>query len=215
MYKKPGITIDALSVDLDGWEEMSRTDEEIVWWQESPQVGRHTTFFAGSVSLPFADANAIRADYAREAADNGGAQIDFGIINIAGFNAICNTLKIPDKKRDTGIIVIGKIGFAFENCAWVINFESREGALTGVREAVVMDELMREGQVQLQPGGVNGWVVDEKIRPNTLRTNRSDAPQYDQRFPDHPLSAVRAAMNRTIKACKFDDNIRGQLKPLL
>lgn len=86
---------------------------------------------------------------------------------------------------------------------WQIQGFFTETGTTGVRDAVVMELERRKGTVSIGDDGLVGWFVDPYDPALTpadgyLLANLSEDREYDDRFPEHPLSQARAFLGAVI-----------------
>jgi hypothetical protein len=92
-------------------------------------------------------------------------------------------------------------------------FTAPEGEMTGGREAVITVQLMSEGTLSLE-NYESSWAQDPYdpeycgVDSRTLRYI-SDDPKYDELFPAHPLTAVRAVL-RDLLSYDYDRGQMGQ-----
>ena len=129
----------------------------------------------------------------------------------SGIRMITKGVVDPETGRGryyTGTLIIS----ASENRTVRITTQAGEGPMTGMREAMMMDRLQAEGTVRFREptpeemaqdhlffgaGDLEGWVVDPTDpAPPNLTLNVSEDERYDADFPDHPLSRVRAMLDR-------------------
>jgi hypothetical protein len=65
-----------------------------------------------------------------------------------------------------------------------------------------------QGQV-FSPGDMQGWLVDPSDpTPPHLAPNVSEDRRYDVEFPNHPLSRVRAFLDRLLKSLKLAPELK-------
>jgi len=102
----------------------------------------------------------------------------------------------------TGMMIVPSSG----RYAWVIGMAAVERGVTGVRDALVMDQLCKEGKTEFeiyetkQPDGssgrIKGWFqdpYDPAYKGPVLRTIADDE-QYDSLCPQDPLSQIRSEL---------------------
>ena len=99
-----------------------------------------------------------------------------------------------------------------------------EHGVTGAKEVLVMlvenSNLQTKTVVQeyvehpifgrvLKSGKIMGWVKDpyDPQFDNIALFNLADHPQYDAKFPDHPLSRVRRKLSHIINTVQFGRDI--------
>lgn len=75
-----------------------------------------------------------------------------------------------------------------------------EGAMTGQRDAVVLELLRRGGTVSVGTGGLEGWMRDPYSGSTVgFLMNRSEEPRYDEMFPGHPLTQCRIVVDAFVR----------------
>jgi hypothetical protein len=98
---------------------------------------------------------------------------------------------------------VGSFIFPFRDFSFVLKVQCEERGITGVREAVIVDEKLASGELQIDPDGkfMTGWMKDpnDATRASGLARSLADDEEYDQRFADHPLSRARRFL-RTAEA---------------
>jgi hypothetical protein len=116
--------------------------------------------------------------------------------------------------RYTGMLVVELSGY-WCHIAGVFG----ERGTTGVREACLTARLLEGGQIKIRKhpfyrrvftrsfGYVEGWFVDPyhaKYRGIVLRSV-TDNEEYDQQFPDHPLTRLRSTLKTVRNSLQFLD----------
>jgi hypothetical protein len=120
------------------------------------------------------------------------------------------TKRVMDPSTGWGRTFLGILQIPFRDCSILIKAECSELSATGARETSVIHRLLGAGQLGFRPvppeeasrirgpADMEGWLVDpEDPTPAHLACNVSDDPRYDQEFAEHPLSLVRAFLDRT------------------
>jgi len=90
------------------------------------------------------------------------------------------------------LIVPSRVAFQM----WTI--DAHERGVTGVRAAVVLQELLSSGKLTADEFE-RSWAQDPydasyRGVDNSVLRHMSDDPGYDARFPDHPLTKVRRTL---------------------
>lgn len=143
------------------------------------------------IAADISDATALRAFYRVAAALNDVAMLEVDVAHLAGLAAVRTLLKVRQEPR--GFAFIGSYTLPFADCSFVIKVQSFERGVTGMREAAVMSMRKTPPEFDELTGKLIGWEqdpYDPAHRGNFMR-NLADDPQYDDRFPEHPLSKVR------------------------
>jgi hypothetical protein len=96
--------------------------------------------------------------------------------------------------------------------------QCEEQGTTGVREAIVLHELLGNGEIIIdqntKPGPIPGWVpsADDPAFESLFTGNRSQEEKYDTRFPNHPLSRTRVLLRHIRNTICVTDEIRNAPK---
>ena len=60
----------------------------------------------------------------------------------------------------SGIAYIGSVTLPFRDYSYVIKIQAAEVGVTGMRETIVADKLIREKKITIDDNGYEGWVRD-------------------------------------------------------
>lgn len=171
-----------------------RAEGNVQVWRFSDGDGAGAYFFDLEPDLPktseFSDFHATLRGAARAA---GAALVDFEIVTFAGTPAIRQILRVPQKP--SGMTYLGAITLPFAKFSYVLKVQCEERGVTGIREAVLLAEALKNKTVSLSPDS-----------PNPIQGDWDpDAEKFDQRFPTHPLSRLRRHL-RQLESCISIDN---------
>jgi len=203
-------SIQSLRFDTSGWTVEGETADVIKWTNEKTQfLSLH--FFAKQPDIPCSldSIDALRLAYRLGLGQSGGAliSVDCGLAN--GLDCVQLVFKTP--RQPHGMVYVGSLTFPLADFSYVIKVQSAEFGTTGVRDSLVMDMLMRQGAVQINPASqqMEGWSADpyDPTFKSPLLANRSDDEQYDKQFPDHPLSGVRQCLYRVVETVSGDESV--------
>lgn len=149
--------------------------------------------------------DALRASLRGHLAESGAALVEFEVSTLAGCPAMCEIHRVPQQPH--GNTYFGSITLTWRDFSFMINARCCERGTTGVREAVVLDELMGLGKVTFASGTLYGWVDDVAMREGLSR-NLCEAEHYDSRFPEHPLSRLRLLLRQAAATIRLEDDAR-------
>ncbi|NEO86166.1 MAG: hypothetical protein F6J87_18205 [Spirulina sp. SIO3F2] len=113
--------------------------------------------------------------YKKQIEESGGKLVELHIEKIEDIQSIRLIAKIP--QAPSGMTYIHSITIPFKNFSYVIKGQFEEYGATGCREAVLFDKYPA-------PGLIDSF----------------DNEEYDNEFPEHPLSRARATFKKDIKA---------------
>jgi hypothetical protein len=154
----------------------------------------------GATNWPFDfnDIDAATKFFSEQSASNGGALLEMDLVTVGGHVALRGVFKYRSPiPQSMGMMFVSILWIRLGDRTAQINVESVEQGDTGVREAAV--SLMTEEKTEAAASGEPLLVESMEelfahMRGQPLRAVPSDSSQYDQAFPDHPLSKVRHRM---------------------
>jgi hypothetical protein len=190
-------------------------------WVSDDAVAHLLQYNDGPIDWPFdlTDPDAARFFYFNQCNGNNGVMLDCDVITVAGgtLEALRGLFKYhaPHPPKSLGMAYVGILWIPFATCRFQINAESMELGDTGFREAMVMatmgdawpkpeqqGELPRiENDEQLQA------MYDAALAKPPLQLPSDDA-HFDAQFPDHPLTKVRARLDKIVATVKFDASVK-------
>jgi hypothetical protein len=201
------IGLDAISVEISGATLEGDCDGYRLWrTQSGDPLALH--FFAVRPDLTAGpdELEILRAGYRAMVSAAGVGLISCEPVVIDGCAAIETFVKVPQTPH--GMTYVGAVTLPFRDFSIVLKVECVEFGMTGIREAVVLPMLEKEGRVELP--SLVGWCsdpYDSTIRTGILR-NLSEDETYDEMFPEHPLSRARSIVSQFKGGMKVSDEIR-------
>jgi hypothetical protein len=116
-------------------------------------------------------------------------------------------------QQPSGRTYLGMLTLPFRDFSFVLKIQCEERGMTGIRDAVLLDRLMRSGEVDLDAtGALTGWADDPYDPQNraAMVRNRAERLEYDAMFPDHPLSRARVMLEGFERSLRVSSNVRDQ-----
>jgi hypothetical protein len=163
-----------------------------------------TNFFGIPPDLPvgFGDIAVLQRATTLLAARQGVTVIEAGATQIGGLPALwqINKLKLPN--QPSGQAFLGSFTIPRANCSAVLRVQAAEGQPTGVREALVMNQVGPQSYFKAHP-----YAPDFQL---PLPFHAADDPAYDAQFPDHALTRVRRVMARLAQQVGLDPTFTAQ-----
>lgn len=148
------------------------------------------------------DIDAATSFFSQQSASNGGALLEMEAVTVGGQAALRSLFKYRSPiPQSLGMMFVGILWIRLGDVTAQINVESTEQGETGVREAAV---CAMTGESPANATSSEPVLVDSieemfaHMRAQPLRALPSDSSQYDQTFPDHPLSKVRQRMTQLV-----------------
>ncbi len=192
-----------LRIEVPGWSMVDQSAQQ-TRWRDAEGDALSLTLVPGDLGLPqLSDEERLR-QYARRAAENSRSGL-VEALAVAGVHG--PTLEFIYKRLEKPAFLFTGMLMIPLKTMWVWTIVARERGTTGVREAVVTDQLMNQGKLTLESYQAS-WAQDpydaayRGVDRSTLRY-LSDDECYDQQFPQHPLSKVRREL-RMVLSVKLD-----------
>jgi hypothetical protein len=174
---------------------LEREGPDLKMWRSQDGDGLGVFFFdaAPAIEAPLQDLPALRGFYRTAVAESGFGIVSVDVVTMHDFPSVKMILKSP--QEPSGMTYVGSFTIPFEAFSSVVKTQCCETGMTGLRDAEVLDMMLQSGTVRLdEPAStLVGWMQDpydpEFVAP--VMRNLSEDPQWDDRFPDHPLSRCR------------------------
>jgi hypothetical protein len=166
------------------WQHPSGDQAELAYYNVVPDLP------AGLDDLP-----KLRHDLARIHGESG-CLIEAHVVQLAGVPALLRIVKLPLPNQPNGQVFVCSFTIPKAGCSAVLQLGAVERGMTGTREAVLAAEI-----------GFQQWVKPHPYAPElqgVLPFHAGDDPRHDSRFPDHPLSRVRAWAHHVVRTARVD-----------
>jgi len=203
-------SIDSLKFDTAGWT-LKETSSEVMCWTNPKAQVLSLHFFNKPPDIPCAlmDLDTLRAMYRLGLSQSGAALISGDVSSANHLKCVKVVFKTPRQPR--GMVYVGSLTFPFQEFSYVAKIQCVEPGSTGLRDAVVFQELSQRGTLEFdnETRSFRGWAAgpyDPTYKAPLLR-NRSDDEQFDASFPDHPLTDVRIWMNTMPSTVHADESV--------
>jgi hypothetical protein len=209
--KKPPTTgINAVSFSDLGWKKRAQNAAEISWEHPSFPAVLSINYFELVPDVPYeGPVDELRDFYRQMVTQSGGGIIEVDVIAIGEVRCIETLFKLPRDER--GVLYIGAITIPFEDRSYVIKVQAIEQGATGMREAMLVPQLMANGAFSIdnETGRFIGWSADpyDSTVTEGFLMNLAEAAHYDAQFPEHPLSIVRAKLKTIVSSIRFSDEL--------
>jgi len=167
------------------------------------------------VGIGISDENAVREHYRDSFAAAGIGILQCDLSETNGHKSVKTIGKINESGEPAGYI--GSLAIPLSDRSFVFNLFSQEIGITGVRETEVWVKLKLDGhkfEVDTESGKMIGWTQDPYFPDydGPCLRNLSDSEEYDDQFPDHPLTKVRKRINELPRYILMDE-MREDRKP--
>ena len=176
-------SLESIRFDTSGLNADPKPTDRRVWYTPEGD-GIVLYHFAKPPDLPgdLRSAEQLRHFYLRTVQDSPAKLVEAMLVTAAGRPAVRTIIKVP--QQPTGMTYVGSLTIPFRDFSFIVKGQCPERGTTGVREAMLLDRMLREGTVTVDPkAGISGpWNPDNE--------------RYDAEFPTHPLSRLRVVMRR-------------------
>ncbi|WP_371672665.1 hypothetical protein OG985_36475 [Streptomyces sp. NBC_00289] len=183
-------------MDLTGF-----TEREPGIWTDEWGVLLSVHYFSQVPDLPapLDEPERLRSALAHSVAAAGGGLIEAVPGLVDGVPAVRQLVKMP-RPDGHGQVFLGSWTIPRSGCSTVVTVQAAEGATTGMREAMIMGQVGPADYFRPHPyaAGLQGG----------LPYHVGDHEEWDARFPEHPLTLVRAALRRVTPTVTLDERFR-------
>jgi hypothetical protein len=206
--KRKKSTIHSIVIPDFGLEKV-KEDESIIQWMNPEQtIALSINYFNSKPDIPsLKRMESIRGFYREQVTEHNGGLIQVEFSELKTHQAIRTIFKIPQKP--SGMIYLASLTIPFSNCSYVIKIQAPENGVTGMRDTVVANKLIKNGEVSIGKDGYENWSsdpYDSNYDKGTLM-NKSEDPMYDVDFENHPLSKARKMLSQIETDIEFKAEI--------
>jgi hypothetical protein len=181
----------AITFDETGFEHHGEDNGAIIWFTpKGDGLGLFHYPIPPDIHADLSNIDSVRAFYRRIVSQSGLGVIEIDTVLVDGCTAVRTLFKAA--QQPTGRTYLGALTFPFRDFSYVLKAQCEELGMTGVRDAVVATRLMTSGEIWLDAeSGCMTGMLDDPYDPSEtgpMTRNKSERPEYDALFPDHPLS---------------------------
>lgn len=188
--------------------------DNIVWAPEPGLLVEQALFHVTDYKHDLRTPEWFQADIAGMLQEMGGAIIDFAVSEIGGMNSftILSKVWLNSDKDDLRKVYTGTIGFPLKEGCYQIKAMGLEQSPTGVRESVVAMSLITKGKLSLPKGNMHAAMADktlgQAIKDQPMVRAPADDAKYDKDFASHPLTRVRATLQRIRESLTYEETVK-------
>lgn len=206
--KKKG-TIDSIAIPDFAWEQVKNDSSIKQWINPESTMALSINFFGVVPDIPtMSDIDVLRAFYRTQLASNGAGILQVDLTALQGYAAIKTVFKFP--KKGNGVTYLVSLTIPFSHCSYVIKIQAAEVEVTGIREAVIANRLLKKDVISVKDDGYENWAIDP-YNPSLQGAhimNQAEAVHHDQEFPKHPLSQARSTMDTIASKIQFKPDLQ-------
>lgn len=206
---KTRVDIESVSIPNFGWNKINEDRSVIKWVNPEEDTIISLNFFNMAPDLPTVKSlNDIKKFYRNSISAAGGGIIEIDIFSIHDIPSVKTIFKIPQKEN--GMIYIASITIPFEDCSFVVKIQSNEIGMAGIRESIILERLLKNGEVSMGEENIENWFTDPyspSFKEGTPM-NLSEHEKYDPEFPKHSLTIARTLIDKMVKETSFNPEIK-------
>jgi hypothetical protein len=129
----------------------------------------------------------------------GGARpVECNVLEVGGLPMVRTIVTVPQQPH--GMTYVGSFTLPFAVFSYVVKVQCEERGTTGVREAVLLSEGLQAKTVTIDAESEilisGGW--------------NPDSADFDEGFPQHPLSRLRRHLQEIPRCLRLDDRLFAQ-----
>ena len=210
---------DLFTFDRTGWLRQGLLEDSMVKWESEPGV-YVIAKLSGQPTLPYdlSQPELFRTDVSESLTKAGQCLIDFDLIEVQGVQGYKCVFKYyaTEAEDDLRKSYYGTLCFPLSTHKVLISTLSNEEGTSGVRESTVTMMLIAERELKLPTADAppakrvaeDGETLVKMLKKQPLQVAPSDAPDYDDTFPDHPLTRVRRTLAHIQATLSFDETLK-------
>jgi len=160
-------------------------------------------FFRAKPDLPQTrEMDRFISEYGRRAQTHGASLLECRILELEleGLRMLRTIVKVPQEPH--GMTYVGSFTLPFAHCSYVVKVQCEERGTTGLREAVLLAEGLRSNSVS----------IDSESEIPIAGDWNPDSAEFDERFPQHPISRLRKHLEEIPGCLRLDDRLLAQEK---
>lgn len=200
--RKPKVSLSSITFDTSSYAAQGGDDTRLAWFTPAGD-GIGLFYFPIAPDLPpNGQSRMDLQDFYLKQINNDQVRIvEMDLPVIDEVSCIWLLLKVP--QQPTGATYIGSLTIPFKDFSFVVKMQCAEQGTTGMREAALFAKAYDAGKVSL---GENGQVQGDW---------NPDSDEYDELFPNHPLSRLRREFADIRQSLYIEDGVKRSKQFLL
>lgn len=208
IFGRKRITIEDVDVKLDGWH-LSGQNESILQYDHENGDVFSINFFdkKPDIGASLGNVAGIRDFYREMLIPNNMGLLECDVRNIDGTPSVYMLAKQLMKPR--GFVFLASHTIPRRDCSFVLKYQAVESGMTGIRESAVM-AMLPTPEIDEHTSKIIGWCTDpyDESLEYAVMCNKADSREYDNQFPDHPLSRTRKFMDELPNVVSVSERFR-------
>jgi hypothetical protein len=191
------ISLDSVTFDDDGFIPQGDQDNVRLWLSPAgDQMGLFFYSIPPDLGAGLDDLPGLRSSFRSMVEPAGLGIIEVEPAVVDGCGAVRTIFKAP--QEPTGRTYLGSLTLPFADFSFVLKVECPELGMSGQRDTIVMFQHLSKSDVgpNSEGGAQFSWVQDpyDPTHVSAMTMNHSERAEYDELFPDHPLSRARRTL---------------------
>lgn len=199
-------TLADISLNHPAWTQESADASLAVWrHDQGDALGVYFYDLPPDIGASLDDVDGLRAFYRGAVTQGGGGLVEVDVVPVGSVPAVRTIFKLP--QEPSGMTYLGSLTIPFESFSFVVKSQCREHGMTGMRDATVFAAMNLP--LDSRAGQAVGWAqdpYDPSFKGSVLR-NRADDEEWDEKFPQHPLSRCRRNLRTLGETITLADSV--------
>jgi len=155
LFNRKKVDINSVSIPDFEWGINQNDQWTKQWINPEHTISISLIFFDLIPNIPsLNDSNVLREFYRNELSAHNGGLIKVDSIDLKGFMVIKTIFKIP--QESVGMTYLASLTIPFHKCSYVIKIQASETGITGMRDTIVAEKLIKDGKITLGENGCDG-----------------------------------------------------------
>jgi len=203
----------AISFDETGFSRQGEHDGVLIWITPGGDgLGLFHYAIPPDIGADLRSVDSVRAFYRESIRESGLGVIEIDTVVVDRIIAVRTLFKTA--QEPAGRTYLGALTLPFQQFSYVLKVQCEEPGITGMRDTLVLTDLMHSGETDIDAttGVLAEWLDDpyDLHEAGPMTRNRSERPEFDSRFPDHPLSRARWVLDHLERTVIVDDEVKRQ-----
>jgi len=190
MFKKlfsKNLTINDVTLNVDQFSYQGEQNGVNVWHtEEGDGVGIFYFELAPDLPSDIKDKTKLISFYEQQLSSLGGEIVELELVKIDGVNTIYLITKVP--QEPSGMTYVVSYTIPFKTFSFVIKAQCQEYGTTGVKEAMLLDRILKDG--------------------GDVETSNMDRMEYDNEFSSHPIARARKISTSIITGLSISETVK-------
>lgn len=208
-------SVNSVSIPHFNWNKTREHDTIKEWVNDEQTTALSINFFSLPPNIPtIKNIDHLRNFYRERIVSANGGLIQVDLVHLDEIPSLKTIFKLP--REEGGLLYLASLTIPFHSYSYVIKIQAIEAGVTGLRETIVVDQLLKTNSIDLEKTQNNGWDMDPYLNDFSKGTpmNRSESVEFDKDFPGHPLSLSRKLISQIEQEIELSPILK-EIKPFI